>query len=338
MVQITPSFEKKLFPRLAIIPLLVCSILSGGIFLSFAQEKKDKDLGYEIAVSAISIAVTVRDKKGRFINDLTEEDFRIYENNKRRDITYFNHDYEAPLSLTVLLDVSGSMALLDRLKESKEALEYLIKYLLGEQDEISLLIFADGEVEVAMNFSTEKNNFLSILERTEAYGQTALNDAVAVSPEFANKGEAEKRALLLITDGIENDSEYSPEQAIEVARRVDIPIYTIGYKIPLSEQYLKKYKRSPETTAVSIVESLGDFSRATGGKAFFLDYTVAFIMALREIVEELSHQYIIGYTSYTDPNSDYRKIRVVTSNKKYRVRTREGYYSGANKESVDSRF
>ncbi|MGD9346735.1 MAG: VWA domain-containing protein [Candidatus Aminicenantes bacterium] len=338
MLRINPSFEQKPFPRLTIIPFLLCSILVGALSSSFAQEKKDKEFGYEIAVSAISIAVTVHDKKGRLINDLTEEDFRIYENNQRRDITYFNHDYEAPLSLTVLLDVSGSMALQDRLKESKEALEYLIKYLLDEQDEISLLIFADGEVEVAMNFAKDKQDFLSVLERTEAYGQTALNDAVAVSPDFANRGEAEKRALLLITDGIENDSEYSPEKAIEVARRVDIPIYTVGYKIPLSEQYLKKYKRSPETTAVSIVESLEKFSRATGGKAFFLDYTVAFIMALREIVEELSHQYIIGYTSYTDPNSDYRKIRVVTSNKKHKVRTREGYYSGAKKESTDSRF
>jgi Ca-activated chloride channel family protein len=338
MARNTYSFEKRPFLRLAILTSLLCSLLLGVSSPSYAQENKDKELGYDIAVSAISIAVTVQDKKGRNINDLTEEDFRIYENNQRRDITYFNHDYEAPLSLTVLLDVSGSMALQDRLKESKEALEYLIKYLLDDQDEISLLIFADGEVEVAMNFSKDKRDFLSLLERTEAYGQTALNDAVAVSPDFANRGEYEKRALLLITDGIENDSEYSPEQAVEVARRVDIPIYTVGYKIPLSEQYLKKYKRSPETTAVSIVESLGKFSGATGGKAFFLDYTVAFIMALREIIGELSHQYIIGYTSYTDPKSDYRKIRVVTSDKKHRVRTREGYYSGEKKNSSNSQF
>jgi len=326
-------FDKKSLLRFPVSTFLIGWWILGLFSPSYGQEKKDETIGYDIAVSAISIAVTVQDKKGRNINDLTEEDFRIYENNRQRDITYFSHDYEAPLSLTVLLDVSGSMALQDRLKESKEALRYLIKHLLDDQDEISLLIFADGEVEVAMNFSKDKKGFLCVLESTEAYGQTALNDAVAVSPDFANKGEYEKRALLLITDGIENDSEYSPEQAIEVARRVDIPIYTIGYKIPLSEQFLKKYKRSPTTSTVSIVESLEKFSAATGGKAFFLDYTVAFIMALREMIAELSHQYIIGYTSYTDPKSDYRKIKVVTSNTKHRVRTREGYYSGEKKES-----
>jgi Ca-activated chloride channel family protein len=333
MVRIKLVFNNKSNLRVSISTFLLGLFLLGVFSLSYGQEKKDEEIGYDIAVSAISIAVTVQDKKGRNINDLTEEDFLIYENNRKRDITYFSHDYEAPLSLTVLLDVSGSMALQDRLKESKEALRYLIKHLLDDQDELSLLIFADGEVEVATSFSKDKSEFLSVLERTEAYGQTALNDAVAVSPDYANKGENEKRALLLITDGIENDSEYSPEQAIEVARRVDIPIYTIGYKIPLSEQYLKKYKRSPTTTATNIVESLENFSQATGGKAFFLDYTVAFIMALREMIDELSHQYIIGYTSYTDPKSDYRKIRVVTSKKKHRVRTREGYYSGEKKES-----
>lgn len=338
MARITFAFDKKSVLRSAVPTFLLWSLILGVFSPSYGQEKKSEEISYDIAVSAISIAVTVQDKKGRNINDLTEGDFRIYENNQRRDITYFSHDFEAPLSLTVLLDVSGSMALQDRLKESKQALEYLIKHLLDDQDEISLLIFADGEVEVAMNFSKDKSDFLSVLERTEAYGQTALNDAVAVSPDFADKGENEKRALLLITDGIENDSEYSPEQAIEVARRVDIPIYTIAYKIPLSEHYLKKYKRSPTTTATSIVGSLEKFSRATGGKAFFLDYTVAFIMALREMIEELSHQYIIGYTSYTDIKSDYRKIRVVTSKKKHRVRTREGYYSGEKKESSFSQF
>ncbi len=301
------------------------------LFLSPQQTQK-KEITYDISVSAITIAVTVQDKKGRHITDLEQEDFAIYEGDEKKDITYFSHDFEAPLSLTVLLDVSGSMALQDKLKESKEALNYLLKSLLDDQDEVSLLIFADGEVEVAASFSRDKSDFLAVLEGTNAYGQTALNDAVAVSPDFANRGGYEKRALLLITDGIENDSQYSPDQAVEVARRVDIPIYTIGYKIPLSEQYLEKYKRSPGLTALNIAESLEKFSSATGGKAFFLDKVLDLKNALRLVKQELSHQYILGYTSYTDPENVYRQIKVVTSKKNYRVRTREGYYSGEKKE------
>jgi VWFA-related protein len=314
--------------------VFILSVLMDDIStLSFAQEKKKQEITYDVDVTAISIAVSVQNRKGRHITDLTKEDFFVYENEKQRDITYFSHDFEAPLSLTVLLDVSGSMALQDKLDESKDALEYLLKYLLNGRDEVSLLIFADGDVEVAANFSKDKNDFLSVLNRTEAYGQTALNDAVGVSPDYANKGNNEKRALLLITDGIENDSEYSPEQAIEVARRVDIPIFTIGYKIPMNEQYLKKYKRSKGLTTSGIAESLERFSEATGGKALFVNQTLDLKNALRLIKQELSHQYIIGYTSYSDPDNEYRKIKVVTRKKSYRVRTREGYYSGKKKDT-----
>jgi VWFA-related protein len=298
---------------------------------SFSQETKNKKTSHTVAVSAISIAVTVQDKKGRYINDLTKEDFSIFENNEKRDLTYFNHDFKAPLSLTILLDVSGSMAIQDKLKESKESLKYLTTFLLNLDDEFSLLIFADGEVEVAMNFSNNKNYFLNVLEKTEAYGQTALNDAVTVTPEFANKGNNEKRAILLITDGIENDSQYSHYQAVEIARRVDIPIFTIGYKIPLSDQYLRKYKHSPSLTSSGIVYSLERFSRATGGKAFFINQAEELKTALREIKKELSHQYILGYTSYRNQENEYREIKVITSKKKYKVRTREGYYSGEKK-------
>ena len=330
MLIIIPSKKRRLSIYLSFVFLL--SVLMGGnSSLSFSQEKKKQEIAYDVAVTAISIAVSVQNRKGRHITNLTKEDFFVYENNEQKNVTYFSHNYEAPLSLTVLLDVSGSMALQDKLSESKDALDYLMKYLLTDRDEVSLLIFADGDVEVAANFSKEKNDFLSVLDRTEAFGQTALNDAVGVSPDFANKGNNEKRALLLITDGIENDSEYSPEHAIDVARRVDIPIYTIGYKIPLNEQFLKKYKRSKGLTASGITESLERFSEATGGKAFFVNQSLDLKNALRLIKQELSHQYVLGYTSYTGPDNEYRKINVVTKKKSYKVRTREGYYSGEKK-------
>ncbi|MBN2409730.1 MAG: VWA domain-containing protein [Candidatus Aminicenantes bacterium] len=288
------------------------------------QDKK-AELQHQISVSAIAISVTVQDKNGKYINDLAQEDFTVYENGARQVITYFKHDFEAPVSLTVLLDVSGSMDLRDKFKESKDMLRYLLTILLTPRDEVSLLIFADGEVEVAAPFSTDKERFLSELDKMEAYGQTALNDAVAVSPEFANRGKNEKRAILLITDGIENDSRLTSDETIEIARRVDVPIFAVGYKVPLSEQYLKEYKRSSSLTSAGIVSALERFSQATGGKIFLVNRPSELAAAFREIKNELSHQYIIGYTSYKSLKNEYRKIRVVVPKKNYRVRTREGY-------------
>ncbi len=290
-----------------------------------AQEKKKSGLDYHLSVSAISLAVTVQDKRGRYVNDLEAKDFTVYEDGIRQTLTYFKHDDKAPISLTVLLDVSGSMAIQDKLKESKEALSYLLVNLLGQEDEVSLLVFADGEVEVAAGFSMDKKKFIVELEKLEPYGQTALYDAVAVSPEFANRGNREKRALLLLTDGIENDSLCTPEQALEIARRVDVPIYVIGYKIPRAELFLRRYKAKSGLSSVGIMATLEKFSLATGGKAFFVDEPYGLKSVLSEIRRELSHQYLLGYTSHKPARGDYRKIRVVTKDPGHRVRTRQGY-------------
>jgi VWFA-related protein len=310
------------------ISLVICLVSLAALRpapVAFAQEKKQDQAAYEYTVRAITIAVTVQDGKGRFVNNLLEKDFTVFENNKKRPLTYFMHDFGAPLSLTVLLDVSGSMALEGKLAECKAALKNLVTRLLRPRDEVALLIFADGQVEVAAKHATDKTEFLRVLDKTEAYGQTALNDAVAVSPEFATRAKNEKRALLLLTDGIENDSQATPEQALEIARRVDVPIYTIGYKIPRNEQLLKSHKRSANLTSAGIVETLDKFSRATGGKAYFLNEPTELGSVVQEIKNEQSHQYIIGYTSYRDTEDVFRWIRVTTPNYKHQVRTRQGY-------------
>jgi Ca-activated chloride channel family protein len=308
--------------QIAVFAAVLCAI---GLPAREKAQEKTKEIKVEVSVTAITIAVTVQDRSGRFVTDLTEKDFSVFENGQARKTNYFKSSREAPFSLTVLLDVSGSMALQDKLKECKDALRSLVESSVRPQDEISLLIFADGQVEVAYRFSADKAGFLKVLDETEAYGQTALNDAVAVSPEFANRGRNEKRAMVLLTDGIENDSQTTPDQAVEIARRVDVPIYAIGYKIPMGEQYLLRYKRSETLTRAGIVEALQKFAEATGGKSYFIADPGGLGTALTEIVADLSHQYILGYTTYTNPTDEYRKITVLTSNKKYRVRTRQGY-------------
>ncbi len=292
---------------------------------AFAQDKPEELRGYAVTVTSVTLAVTVQDGRGRYVNDLVQADFTVTENGAPRTISRFSHDFNAPLSLTILLDVSGSMALQDKMAECRPALARFVTDLLKPGDEAALLIFADGEVEVASGYSEDKTRLLEVLAGTEAYGKTALNDAVAVSPEYARKGRHEKKALLLVTDGIENDSQYSPAQAAEIARKVDVPIYTIGYKIPLDEQLLSKHKRAPGLTSGGIVESLESFSRATGGKAFFVNTPAELAGSLGEIRRETGYQYILGYTSHSSPEEGFTRIKVLTKNRKLRVRAREGY-------------
>ncbi|NTV80069.1 MAG: VWA domain-containing protein [Candidatus Aminicenantes bacterium] len=311
--------------KVLVVLILASLAVFGPAGAASAQDQVKDQVAHEYVVRAITLAVTVQDSKGRFVNNLVEKNFTIFENNKKKPLSYFMHDFGSPLRLTVLLDVRGSMALDEKLADCKAALSHLATKLLRPRDEIALLIFADGQVEVAARHATDKSEFLRVLDKTEAYGQTALNDAVGVSPEFATRARNEKRALLLLTDGIDNDSAATPEEALEVARRVDVPIYTIGYKIPMSEQMLRAHKRSSTLTAAGIVATLDKFSTATGGKAYFLNEPADLASVVQEIRNEQSHQYIIGYTSYQDTAELYRWIRVTTPNYKHKIRTRQGY-------------
>ncbi len=300
-------------------------VLAAAAGTSLPQDKPQELRGSEVSVTSVTFAATVKTRGGKFVNDLERDDFTVFENGTRQVLTHFQHDFLAPSSLTILLDVSGSMALQDKMKESTDALRGLVSSGLRPGDEIALLIFADGEVEVASGYSTDTAPLLDVLEKTYAFGKTALNDAVAVSPEFARRGRNDKKALLLITDGVENDSQFSPAEAAETARKVDVPIYTVGYKIPLDEQLLAKHTKAAGLTSAGIVESLTGFSRATGGKAYFARTPEEMNKALEEVRRELSHQYILGYTSHADASVKYRRIKVVARDKRLVIRTREGY-------------
>ncbi len=308
--------------RLALILILFFS------FTAFAQEKTDQvrveKPAYKVTVNAVTLAVTVQDNRGRYINNLQEEDFIIYENGEKKTISYFQHDETAPLSLTVLLDVSGSMALDNKFEECRQALKILAEKVLSPRDEVALLVFADGQVEVAAGHSTDKTAFLAALDKEEAYGKTALNDAVAASPQYAIRAKNEKRALLLITDGLENDSQASAEEALDIARRVEVPIYVIGYKIPKADEILARHKKSASQTPAGIIQTLDLFAAATGGRAFFLDNMEELLASIYDIKREQSHQYIIGYTSYREDDR-YRRLLVLTRKGNYRIRTRQGY-------------
>jgi len=297
-------------------------------FTAITQEKTDQvrveKPAYKVTVNAVTLAVTVQDNRGRYINNLQEEHFIIYENGEKKTISYFQHDEKAPLSLTVLLDVSGSMALDNKFEECRQALKILAEKVLSPRDEVALLVFADGQVEVAAGHSTDKTAFLAALDKEEAYGKTALNDAVAASPQYAIRAKNEKRALLLITDGLENDSQASAEGALDIARRVEVPIYVIGYKIPKAEEILARHKKSASQTPAGIIQTLDLFAAATGGRAFFLDNMEELLASIYDIKKEQSHQYIIGYTSYREDDR-YRRLLVITSKGNYRIRTRQGY-------------
>ena len=293
------------------------------------SSKKDNDpvfSGYveRSTVRLVQLRAIVYDKKGRIVTDLTKGDFMLFEDYFPQKITHFSIEPDEPISVAFLLDVSGSMRLLDRITDAKEAIKYFVN-TFNKEDRFALLIFADNQVEMIQEFTSDKEKFLSVLDPIEAYGQTALNDAVATSPPLVDSQSRGRKAIILISDGMDNFSRNSSEEAVNLAKSVDVPIYSISFA-DLPKKILGK-EQGPIPVKYEV---LTKYAHETGGLFFRVEDPDELKEACSQIEYELRHQYIIAYTprrAFWD--GQYRKLKLEASREGLTIRTRKGYMAKA---------
>ena len=272
-------------------------------------------------IRLVLLPTKVEDRKGRVIEGLTANDFQLMEDYIPQKIQFVSVESDAPVSIAFMLDVSGSMRISGKLDAAKEAIRYFLDGL-RPQDRFALIAFADEQVAWITEFTNDRERFLQRLMVQTGYGQTALNDAVAAAPGLVQAGTDGRKAILLITDGVDNASRTSLDQAIELARRASVPIYTVGFSslprdlLPMKEELATNFS------------VLTRFSDETGGSLFAVHDPDELKEAVVRIDEELRHQYLIGYVpSRTLWNGSYRRIQLVTRKSRYQVHTRTGYYA-----------
>jgi VWFA-related protein len=272
-------------------------------------------------VRFILVPVRVEDRRGRTVPGLQREDFKLREDYIPQSISYFAADSDTPISIAFMLDVSGSMALAGKLQAAQEAIRYFVESL-RPQDRFALICFADEQVAWVTEFTSDRERFLRRLEVQTGYGKTALHDAVAAAPALVEASQEGKKAIVLITDGVDNASRITLEQAVETARRASVPIYTIGFSslpqglIPTQQEVKTNF------------EVLRLFSEQTGGSLFAVHDPDELKEAAARIDEELRTQYLIGYQptrKYFDGR--YRRIQLETRRERFIVRARDGYYA-----------
>jgi len=275
----------------------------------------------KVRVDRVIVPAIVTDKKGRPIQGLKVQDFKLLEDKVPQKIDYFQVDQGDNVSIAFLLDVSGSMRLLDKIGEAREAIRFFLDGL-KDGDSAALLIFADGEVQTIAPFGTPPAGILARLEAVKAYGQTALHDAIALAPGLVGADRRGRKAIVLITDGVDNASKVSLFEAMSAARRVDVPIYSIGFSG--SVQSLRDGQDEG-----SNAEVLKLISTETGGNFFWIDDPDDLKEAIHTVEEDLRSQYVLGYTPpHVKCDGSFRRIDLTVRRDRYRVRTRKGYVSG----------
>jgi len=297
----------------------VLLVATGGIGRSRGEERPASvGHGEQQQVRLVLLPATVT-RGQRVVRGLEAGQFRLFEDYVPQEIKYFTSDLSERISVAFLLDLSGSMRQLDRLGQAKRTIRGFIESLRPE-DQFALIGFADDQVAWITDFTSDRELFGRRLAVQEAYGQTALYDAVARAPQIVDDKIAGRKALVLITDGIDNASQLTTFKAMQLARSVNVPIYSIGFSnLP------RKLVGAGGGTMLRVLELISD---ETGGLLFTVEDAPDLERAARGIVRDLRTQYLIGYYPTRSLwDGSFRRIRLETVKGGLSVRTRSGYYA-----------
>jgi Ca-activated chloride channel family protein len=255
-----------------------------------------------LAVNSVLVPVLVRTRSG-YANHLEINDFRLLVDGRPVPIESLDRNTEAPTSVVFLQDLSGSMGTGGKIELSQEIVRYFVNGALPG-DEFALATFASGHGEVEVPFTSDRGALLDAVSRWQGWGTTALHDAVAWIPDISGEGHNSRRFAILVTDGVDNASTLTPQEAREVVRAAQVPVYVLGlgsgspYELTAEGKKVYRY-----------ADVLNLLAGATGGRYYSISRSADLPKALKGIAEDLRHQYVLGFSTREGERS-YRRLRV----------------------------
>jgi Ca-activated chloride channel family protein len=267
----------------------------------------------------ITLTVTVTDTYGRYVSGLGKSAFKVFDDKQQQDITHFSDD-DSPVSVGVIFDVSGSMSG-DKIKRARDALAKFIQ-TSHNSDEYFLIAF-NSRAQLLLDKTRNGDSVLDKLTFVQTRNQTALYDACYLGVEKVQRGAHPKRALLLISDGQDNNSRYTFNEVRRLLKESDVVLYGIG---------ILSGNDSGSALGMEGQGILDELAGVSGGKAFFPRSAAEMDDIFEQIALELRHQYSIGYKPSNFSNDGkWHKIKVKVSPPRglprLFVRSKEGYYA-----------
>ena len=287
--------------------------------VAVAQVDQQPQATFKSSVDLVSVTAVVRDKKGRVVRTLTPDDIVVTDAGKPRHVVGMQADDQAPASVALLVDGSGSMRLGTATLSSQQICEMILSNLRRDKDLAALMSF-DTRLLTLREFTQEFDQIRSGLGEVEAFGSTSIYDAFAGTAAAVANQTQNRRAVVVITDGADNASSYSPEEVAWIASTIDVPVYVfaVGELNPLSA--------SGEQTGAQQRNALFELARATGGDYFFASSPSLVSQSTNRLLEELRHQYLIAFEPGT--TGGLRRIEIRARNNDFKVRSRKWYSTG----------
>ena len=303
--------------RLALLMVVVAGLTAQGPPELSKPPADSENARIQVEVNRVNVLCTVTDKKGRFITDLTKGDFAVLENKQPQSIIEFSAESDLPLRLAILIDTSNSIR--DRFRFIQEAASDFVNAVIRPHEDRAVIVSFDTTAELVADLTDNTEELIKAIHNLRPGGGTALYDAILFScrdklmqdqPRFKFR-----RAMVILSDGEDNQSRYTRDQALEMAHKADVVIYTISTN-----------RTGIDTDGDKILKYL---SEQTGGQAFFPFKAQDLAQSFENIANELRHQYNVLYRP--DPlktDGMYHPVDVkVKGRKDLIVRARHGYYA-----------
>lgn len=276
---------------------------------------------FQGGVEAVAVSVTIRDSRGRVVRGLTAADFEILDSGLRTPITDFFAG-ESPVSLAILMDISGSMAVGDNIAKAREAVSMLAA-LFAPGDEAALFTF-DSTLQQVIPFTSELEHIRQATLQGRPWGSTSLFDSIGSTARVVAERANRRRALLVITDGIDTASRLTPTEVSGIASSIDVPVYLLSVVTPVD--HAGEELAVPAGKARTEAATLADLARWTGGDMRTVSRPGHTQQAVQDLMTELRHQYVISFEPGTRPG--WHPIEVRLRKRNMFAHTRGGYMAG----------
>jgi len=322
------EFGKELGDRAAMRRFLLASL---GLALlvwptpSQAQDTADRqEAVFRSGVDLVTVSATVRTGKGRLVTDLTKRDFEVIDRGVPKTITEFRSE-TAPVSLAILFDISGSMNVAERMTAAKFAAHHLLSWLQEGRDEAALFAF-DSRLHEVAPFTVDTRALQGALGEVDPFGATSLHDAVAEAAARVALRPSPRRAVVVLTDGIDTASRLSPAEVSAKAAAIDVPVYVIATVLSIDNPESERGTPQSKKQAPPEVGTIEDLARWTGGALYYSSTSASASKAARAVIDELRNLYLIAF----EPGADagWHPLEIRTRDKKLVVRARGGYVAG----------
>jgi Ca-activated chloride channel family protein len=281
---------------------------------------------FKSGVEVVTVSVAVRDESGRVVRGLKKTDFEIYDSGIRREMKDF-YVGDAPVSLAMLLDISGSMAVGGNMDRAREAVAVATMNLHDGRDEAALLTF-DTVLQEVVPFTTNVNNIHKVSLKGKPWGQTSLYDAVAQAAKTVAERKNRHRAVLVISDGVDTGSRLTAPQVSGIASSIDVPVYLLRVVNPLDHPGGELEVIETDGRKVQAA-TLADLARWTGGDMRVTSVPAHTSIAVQDLFEELRYQYLISIEPGARPG--WHSLEVRTRKKNLVVHSRGGYIAGPSR-------